>query len=56
MKTISKILLVLALVAVPFLTLSTPAQAQVAVGVSFGPGYYHHHHHHYYHHHYHHWR
>ena len=61
MKTILKSLLFVALFAVPFLTLSTPGQAAVAVGITFGPAYYghpyyHHHYHHYYHHHYRHWR
>jgi len=52
MKTIAKGFLILALVATPFLAMTTPAQAQVAVVIG-GGGY--HHHHHWHHHHWHHY-
>ncbi|SDU08053.1 hypothetical protein SAMN05444156_1844 [Verrucomicrobium sp. GAS474] len=47
-------LLALALIALPFLTLATPARAdEIGIGIGIGSSHHHHHHHHhrYYHHH-----
>jgi len=49
MKTILKGFLLLALVATPFLALTTPAQA-IGIIIGGGGGYHHHHHHHHWHH------
>jgi len=50
MKIIMKGLLLAGLVALPFLACTTPAQAQVVIGIGGGGYHHHHHHHHHWHH------